>query len=206
MHRVRLRPPFLPPVLISESADEQEGMYWALEQEVRPTNIVEKMHVADYASIAFETLRLRRCKTAIINSSFRAALQNLLAQLLREPGQFDDYVPEEAEALALAWFSDKKAREQVSQILSQFHLDESAIEAEAIRRCSSDLERIEGLLASLELRRTRALSCIAEYRASLALQLQASANRILEAKNVRQLEHAGRKSAAADGHRPARSS
>jgi hypothetical protein len=197
MHRVRLRSPFLPPVLISESADEQAEIYRALEQEIRPTNIIEKMYVADYASIAFETLRFRRCKTAIINSSFRAALQSLLAELLREPGQFDDYVPVEAKNLAVAWFSDKEAKKQVSEILRRFHLDESAIEAEAIRRSSSDLERIEGLLASLELRRTRALGCIAEYRASLALQLQASANRILEAKNVRQLEHAGKKSAAA---------
>ena len=196
MYRVRLRSPFLPPVLISESADEQAEIYRALEQEIKPTNIIEKMYVADYASIAFETLRLRRCKTAIINSSFRAALQNLLV-LLREPGQFHDYVPEEAENLAVAWFSDKEAKKQVSEILRRFHLDESAIEAEAIRRSSSDLERIEGLLASLELRRTRALGCIAEYRASLALQLQASANRILEAKNVRQLEHADKKSAAA---------
>jgi hypothetical protein len=197
MERSRLRSPFLPPVLISESADKQAEICRALEQEIKPIGVIEKMYVADIASIAFEILRLRRCKTGIINSSFRAALQSLLTQLLREPGQLDDYEPEEVEALALAWFSDQKAREQVSQTLSRFRLDESAIEAEAIRRSSSDLERIEGLLASLELRRARALCCVAEYRAGLAHQLQESANRIIEAKNVHRLEHAGKKSAAA---------
>jgi hypothetical protein len=105
---VVLRSPFLPPVLISESAEEQAAICKALEQEIKPTGIIEKLFVYDIASIAFEGLRLRRCEIGIINTSFRAALQNLLAQLLREPGQLDDYVPEEVEALALAWFTDKK--------------------------------------------------------------------------------------------------
>src|SRR5713101_8450186 len=134
MERVRSRSLFRLPVLISESVDEQAEICKALEQEIKPIGIIEKLYVADIASIAFEVMRLRRCKTGIINTSFRAALQNLLVQLLREPGQYNDYVPEEAEALALAWFTDKTAKQQVSQILSQFHLNESAIEAEAIRK------------------------------------------------------------------------
>jgi hypothetical protein len=195
MERLPIRPP--PPMLISESADEQAEIRRALKQEIKPINIIDKMYVDDIASIMFQVLRLRRCETGIINSNFRPALQSLLARLLREPGQFEDYVPVEVEALALAWFSDKKAKEKVSQILSRFHLDESAIEAEAIRRSSADLERIESLLASLELRRTRALGCIAEYRAILARQLKESANRIIEGKIVPRLERASKKSEAA---------
>jgi hypothetical protein len=199
MERVRLRSRFtppLPPVLISESADEQAEIRKALEQEIKPIGIIEKLYVADIASMSFEVLRLRRCKTAIINTAFRAALQDVLARLLREPGLLGAY-PNEAATLALGWFTDEKARKKVLQTLSKFQLDESAIEAEAIRRCSSDLERIEGLLASLELRRTRALSCIAEYRTILARQLQASSDRIIDAKTVRRLEHASNKNSAA---------
>jgi hypothetical protein len=123
--------------------------------------------------------------------------------LRKQPGQHPlrgpsaDYIPDRAKALALAWFTSAMAKKQVSKILNQFHLDESAIEAEAIRRSSADLERIERLLISLELRHSKALYFLAEYRGSLALQLQESANRIIETENVRSLEHIRKKTTAA---------
>lgn len=47
---------------------------------------IEQMYVADIAHLVWEILRLRRCKAGSINSVFRAALETLLTQLLREPG------------------------------------------------------------------------------------------------------------------------
>jgi hypothetical protein len=197
VQRVRLQPNFTSPVLIGESAYEQSEIQRQLEQEIKPKNIIERTYIGDVATLTFEILRFRRAQIAIINTSYRVALQNVLAQMLRTPGELGDHTPQKAEALALAWFTSEKAKEQVSKILGQFHLDESAIEAEAIRSSSVDVERIEGLLASLELRRSRALSFVVEYRASLAHQLQESANRIIETENVRALEHIRKKSTAA---------
>jgi len=85
---------------------------------------------------------------------------------------------------------DKEAKKQVLEILSGFELDESAIEAEAIRRSSSDLELLDRMLTSLESRRNKALGCVAEYRASLAHQLRESADRIIDGKGVLRLEDA----------------
>src|SRR5262245_52633092 len=82
------------------------------------------------------------------------------------------------------------AADHVSEILSRFELDESAIEAEAIRRSSSDLELLDRMLTSLESRRNKALGCVAEYRASLGQQLRESADRIIDGKGVLQLEDA----------------
>src|SRR6516165_9639807 len=59
----------------------------------------------------------------------------------------------------------REAKKQVSETLSRFDLDESAIESEAIRRSSSDLELLDRMLTSLESRRDKALGCVAEYRA-----------------------------------------
>ena len=75
-------------------------------------------------------------------------------------------------------------------MLARFKLDESAIEAEAIRGSSSDLELLDQMLASLESRRNKALGCVAEYRASLAHQLRESADRIIDGKDVLRLEDA----------------
>jgi hypothetical protein len=185
------------PLLITESADEFDALRDAFEQEIKPRGIVEQMYVQDISSIVWEILRLRRCKVVIINSAFRSALQNLLKQLLRQPGQYEYEMEDEAEALAQAWFTDQEAKKQVSEILSRFDLDESAIEAEGIRRSSSDLELLDRMLTSLESRRNKALGCVAEYRASLAQQLRDSADRVIDGKGVLRLEDASKCSTAA---------
>src|SRR5262245_3612875 len=151
------------PLLITESADEFDALRDAFEQEIQPRGIIEQMYVHDICAIVWEIVRLRRCKVVIINSAFRSALQSLLKQLLRQPGQYEYDVEDEAEALAQAWFTDQEAKKQVSEILSKFDLDESAIEAEAIRSSSSDLELLDRMLTSLEARRNKALGCVAEY-------------------------------------------
>jgi len=176
------------PLLITESADEFDALRDAFEQEIKPRGIIEQMYVHDICSIVWEILRLRRCKVVIINSAFRSALENLLVQL-RQPGQQDFQARDPARELAHAWFTDKEAQKQVSETLSRFDLDESAIEAEAIRRSSSDLELLDRMLTSLESRRNKALGCVAEYRASLARQLRESADRIIDGKDVLRLEH-----------------
>jgi hypothetical protein len=91
----------------------------------------------------------------------------------------------------------KRLRSRLSETLSRFDLDESAIEAEAIRRSSSDLELLDRMLTSLESRRNKALGCIAEYRASLAHQLWESADRIIDGKDVLRLEHPSNKRSTA---------
>jgi hypothetical protein len=178
------------PLLITESADEFDALRDAFEQEIKPRGIIEQMYVHDICAIVWEILRLRRCKVVIINSASRNALQSLLKQVLRQPGQYEYQVEGEAEALAQAWFTDQEAKKQVSEILAGFDLDESAIEAEAIRRSSSDLELLDRMLTSLESRRNKALGCVAEYRASLAQQLRESAERIIDGKGVLRLEDA----------------
>jgi hypothetical protein len=178
------------PLLITESADEFDALSNAFEQEIKPQGIIEQMYVHDISCIVWEILRLRRCKVVIINSAFRSALQNLLKQLLRQAGQHEYEVEDEAQTLAQSWFTDQEAKKQVSEILSRFDLDESAIEAEAIRRSSSDLELLDRMLTSLESRRNKALGCVAEYRASLGQQLRESADRIIDGKGVLRLEDA----------------
>jgi len=177
------------PLLITESAEEFDALCDAFEREIKPRGIIEHMYVHDICSIVWEILRLRRCKVVIINSAFRSALQHLLMQLLKGPGEYDYEVENPAQALAQSWFTDQEAKKQVSETLSRFNLDESAIEGEAIRRSSSDLELLDRMLTSLESRRNKALACVAEYRASLAHQLRESADRIIDGKGVLRLEH-----------------
>ena len=185
------------PLLITESANEFDAVRDAFKREIQPRGIVEHMYVDDISYVVWEILRLRRCKALIVNAAFRSALDHLVAQLLRRPGEYEYEVRREAEALAQAWFTDKAAKKQVSELLSRFELDELAIEAEAIRRSSSDLELLDRMLTSLESRRNKALRSVAEYRASLAHQLRESSDRIIDGKDVLRLEDAASKRSTA---------
>jgi hypothetical protein len=190
------------PLLITESADEFDALRDAFEQEIKPRGIIEQIYVHDICDIVWEIRRLQRCKVVIINSAFRSALEHLLRQLLEQSDQ-DDYDEvdgadeldevDEAEALARAWFTDQEAKKRVSEILSRFNLNESAIEAEAIRKSSADLELLNRMLSSRESRYDKTLCRVAEYRASLAHQLRESADRIIDEKDVLQLEHPSNK-------------
>jgi hypothetical protein len=178
------------PLLITESAEEFDALRDAFKQEIKPQGIIEQMYVHDISSIVWEILRLRRWKVVIINSAFSSALQNLLTQLLKQPGQYGYEVGDEAQTLAHAWFTDQAAKRQVSEILARIDLDESAIEAEAIRGSSSELDLLDRMLTSLESRRNKALGCVAEYRASLGHQLRESVDRLIDGKGILRLEDA----------------
>jgi hypothetical protein len=104
------------PLLITESADEFDRIYAAVSHEIPPAGIIEQMYVADIAQLVWEIRRFRRCKNSVLNLAFRGALEELAAQLLRDPGQAKFHVKDEAEKLAEAWFSQDGAKKKISQL------------------------------------------------------------------------------------------
>ena len=176
-----------PPLLITELEQDFASLSAALVQEIKPRGIVEQIYVADMAALVWEILRLRRCKAAIINAAFKDALGDLLDRLAGIP----IWRPrdEKRDALVRAWFSDPKAKKEVSEILAKYQLDEFAIEAEAIRSRTKELEVLDRMLTSLEFRRNKTLRCIADYRDHFAAQVREVSDRVIEGKTVVQLEN-----------------
>jgi hypothetical protein len=183
------------PVLINESADEFASMCEQVNQEIKPAGFIERIYADDVIALTWDILRLRRCKTGIINGAFLAALRGILEQLLwrRDFDGYDDH-EKTADILARGWFGNKKAKAQVATLLRKFGLDEGAIEAEAIRSRAEDLERIDRMLALAEVRRGKALHCLADHRQSRAKQVKQSTDQILDNDEVPQLIRVGRRS------------
>jgi hypothetical protein len=181
-----------PPLLVTESADEFESMSAELEAEIQPRGYIERMYAAEIACIVWEIQRWRRSRAAIINAAFNPALERLLRQLLAGTEAEDA-----AEDLAYRWFTNAAAKEQVAAILGRFGLDESAIEAQAIRQTLPELEQLDKMVAMSELRRDRALLGVAEYRDGLARRLRQGSDRMIAAIDVPRLEDTSSKKAAA---------
>src|SRR6188472_826338 len=115
----------------------------------------------------------------------RSALEQIFDQLLRDPGTHHyGRISDEAEELAWKWFRDPTAKQKGCKLLANFHLNESAIEATAIRNALAQIEPLDRLIASAEARLRQALRFIAEYRENLAHRLSEAADRILEEAKV----------------------
>jgi hypothetical protein len=188
----------IPPLLITESADEFSALLAALQQEIKPNGIIEQIYLADLAAIVWEIQRLRRYRTGIVNNAFRAALQKLLKHLLLTPDM--NRIENEARASALAddWFTSQRGKKEVLAILRRFDLDESAIEAEAIRLSWSHIGLVDKMQMSLRSRLDKALLSVAAYRDGFAKLVRQSPGLILEndSNDVVRLENfAGKKSA-----------
>src|ERR1700759_4632612 len=130
-----------PPVLRSESADEYTSLYKKLVEEIRPQGAIEAVYVEEITALIWDIQRLRNCKVSVINQTSRRALESTLTELLTIHEKI------KAQKLTSRWFEDPAAKEEVSEILKRFDLDESAIEAEAIKLASDQLEWLDKALA-----------------------------------------------------------
>jgi hypothetical protein len=87
--------------------------------------------------------------------------------------------------LVARWCTDPVARAAASDRLAKHGLDDSAIEAEAFRRCSPDLGIIHQSLTSHASRRDKGLQFMGFYREMKARQFQHIAKNIVEGEGAR---------------------
>ena len=172
---------FSSPVLITENQEEFDKVLEALAQDLAPRNTVEKWFVADIAYLVWETLRLRRVKAAVWNMAQKDAVLRILWGL---PAVDRDW----AVKASAVWLTHAGIREDIMERLEESGLDESAIEAEAMRWVAHDLEKPDRMVASLARRFQNTLDVIPKYRQTFADQARIASNRLIEATPVIELE------------------
>jgi hypothetical protein len=160
VERVKLKKENSSASLLTESAERLETKRDKLRAVLDPKNRLEELYCDQslHASHAIE--RLQRCAPAIINMAMAEALFGILARLGVEPQQ--------AVALGEQWISgDPSTRSEVSMLLQDHGLDESAIEAEAILKCLPTLNALTQLQASQITIRDKGLSGLVFSREAL---------------------------------------
>ena len=159
---------FASPVLITECKAELDKLREALTQDLAPRDTIEKLFVADLAHLVWEKLRLRGAKTAMWNMACKDAV-------LRIPAATDPHLAAKVKDF---WLCDAGVREAVLECLDESGLDESAIEAEAMRWVAQDLKMLDMMMASLEMRFQNTFYAIAKYRETFAKQARIASNRL----------------------------
>jgi hypothetical protein len=133
------------------------------------------VYVEEITDLIWEIKRHRSCKVSVIHQMSRRALRSLLTELLPALQHI------KAQALTDRWFEDAAAREEVSEILKRFDLDESAIEAVAIMLASVQLEWLDKALVLASSRLDKSLRFIKSYRVGFADHVRRQTNRLLMA-------------------------
>jgi hypothetical protein len=162
-----------PPVLRSESADEYISLHKNLVEEIRPQGAIEAVYVEEITDLIWEMKRLRNCKVSVIHQMSRRALESVLNQLLTTNEKM------KVQGLVNRWFEDADAKEEVSEILKRFDLDEAAIEAEAIKLASDQLEWLDKSLVSAGARLAKSLRFVKSYRAGFIDDVRRHSARLL---------------------------
>jgi hypothetical protein len=86
-------------------------------------------------------------------------------------------------ALADQWLGNERGRKEVLETLKGFKLDEYSIEAAAMRFAAPGLEKLDRLMASQEMRLSKALRLLADLRGgSVGQRLRARVDRVIDGK------------------------
>jgi hypothetical protein len=181
---------FASPVLNTECKRELDQLREALMEDLAPRDTVEKIWVDDLAHLVWEKRRVRRAKTAILNSKSTHAVQNLLYRPARGFTADDQEWAKTLSGVASeGWLTPAGVREDLAGVrediikyLGKFGLDESSIEAETMRLVAEDFEKLDRMEASLGSRFQKTLRAMAEYRQAFADQARIASNRIIEAE------------------------
>jgi hypothetical protein len=165
---------FCPPLLSTESKAEFDALDSSLRKEIKPRGVIERIYTDNFIERVWDLTRLARVKIAIYNLAIRKALYDVLVE---ELGELEG--GQETVKYLDGWLNDPEIKQEISDMLAKYNLDESAIEAGAFRQCCREFELIERLIVSAELRRERALHNLAFYREGLALQLESKASEVM---------------------------
>ena len=158
---------FAPPSLTrDEDASPYETLRARVAETVRPANFVEEIWVREVVEHVWETVRLRRAKAALINSSAKDGMQRLLLAL-----DYDDAIE-----LAKGWFAREPAAiAEVDVRLADAGLGIDAAMAQTLRLHLAEYEGMDRMLRSAEARRDAALLAIERHRAHFAERLRRAA-------------------------------
>jgi transcriptional regulator of heat shock response len=168
-------------VLRTESKADLARLRAEITQDIRPIDFIEREYVEEVVCHTWDIRQYQRVKTGTLNYELRTALAQILNEILLPPTAMVLESRKASQNLSHGWLIDPESRRQVSILLQEAGLDESAIEAKAYTLVADDLEKANRMLNSAREGREKALRWLAKYRKSLAIQLRRNSDLVLAA-------------------------
>src|SRR5262249_29784086 len=154
-----------PPLIPGEERAGYETMLARVTEAVRPHGIIEEAWVRDVVDLIWDAVRLRRLKAALMTVSANWGVNDVLESIGVPFEQRYELLPR----WSARWLD---AVGEVEAELEATGLDMDHVMAHTLRRRLDEIERIDRMAASAEVRRAATLREIAHHRATFAASLR----------------------------------
>jgi hypothetical protein len=192
--------PTLTRLLKTDSKLEFASIRDALSCAAKPGDAVEEVYFQEVIYFVWEFLRLRRCRTAILNSERRPALEELLRALHFSALAFE-LIPRgnEARNFVRQLPGGTNVPKRLSRLLKRVQMEDSVIDRGEIKPTFVDIELLDRMMVSAQSRLEHAVRCLARYNPDLAAQVLEITRLIVERK-IRVLDQPSKKEAPVGSH------
>jgi hypothetical protein len=167
-----------PPLVPGEDAAAYDRLLASVIDTVKPQDVMEVIWVREYTDETWDILRYRRASARLIEAGKAQALADTLRWAMINDTEFQ-YFPQLADELASKWSQgDPAAIEKIKTLLAPSALTEDALNAQAVSRKLDDIERLDRMVLTKEVRRDKALREIDLHRVSFSVQTRRIAKQL----------------------------
>ena len=164
-----------PPTLYpGEDRDRYDKLFNSVADAVNPADIFEQIWVRDIVDQTWEVWRYRQQSADLIAAKEQTALERVLRQILgKDPMGFEGFGMTEPERMAWKYASnDKETVARVDELLKSTRAGWKAVYAEALTSCIDEIESLNQMMVSAELRRNATLRLIENRRATFGQRMR----------------------------------
>jgi len=159
-----------PALLASEDRNAYEAALAGVGLSIRPRDAVDWLLTKTFVDLTWEMNRLMKAKAAMIDLTEKESLRCILESVFEaESLQGKDRLLE-AELRADDWYTKPAIRKEIIELLSRYRLNEQAITAQAVALRLTELNKLDSMIASAEIRRSAALRDLRSYRDNFAMR------------------------------------
>jgi hypothetical protein len=163
-----------PPLLEGEDTAAYDELLVRISGAVKPADIFEEIWVRDLVDLVWEAIRLRRLKASLMTATAYRGLEQILKPLV---GFLEE------EGLAKAWAArDQSAIKRVDKLLASAGLTMDAVVAQTLSISLDEIERIDRMIATAEVRRNAILREADRHRTTWGQELRRAAQQAEDAE------------------------
>lgn len=163
-----------PPLILGEDNNAYAELLAHVQASVRPKDIIEEFWVRDVVDLVWEALRLRRLKANLLVVTAQKAITKVLTPVIGFT------VAKEA---AGKWSTrEPESVDEFEEILRDTGLSMDVVMAQALHIRLDDIERIDRMIMSAEVRRNAVLREVDRHRAAFADALRRAAENVRDAE------------------------
>jgi hypothetical protein len=158
------------PLIDGEDETNYDVILERISADVAPADFVEEIWVRNVVDLVWDSVRLRRLKSQLLQAAAHEGLERLLASII-------DW--QRADQLSRKWaLGDEEAMGEVERLLGRAGLTFDAVMAQTLAARIDDVERIDRMVIIAEARRDAVLREIRSRRAAFGQALRRAGDAI----------------------------